>query len=176
MDGATNRKGTALPRTKYATDVERIKRNVVVDENGCWIWQLHLSPGGYGYVKIGPRSARVQVMSHRLSYMAFVGEIPEGLQLDHLCRVRACCNPAHLEPVTCRENLLRGETYAAANVAKSECPQGHPYVAENLRKNKPGRNCRECHREYMRDYNARPEVRAAKRARRARRAAGIEAA
>ena len=92
---------------------------------------------------------------HRVAYEAAVGPIPEGLQLDHLCRNTLCTNPAHLEPVTCRENLLRGNTLQAANAAKTHCPYGHPYAGENLRVRRLksgglGRSCRECARVFGR--------------------------
>ncbi len=76
----------------------------IVDENGCWIWQRHTVPSGYGRIK---RDGRVQ-LAHRVFYAERYGPIPRGLQLDHLCRVRACVNPEHLEPVTCAENVRRG--------------------------------------------------------------------
>jgi hypothetical protein len=149
---------------KYATDADRIRQNVVEDENGCWIWQRFITPYGYGQTAIptyGPTFRMRTVHAHRVSYEAFVGPIPEGLVIDHLCRVRACSNPAHLEPVTSRENLMRGETLAAANVIKTHCPQGHAYTAGNLRGNRSGRSCRECHKAYMASYNYRRALRAA---------------
>lgn len=91
---------------------------------GCWLWAAYVNPDGYG--EFWPTTDR-HVGAHRYSYELNVGPIPEGLHIDHLCRVRNCVNPAHLEPVTCRENLLRGDTFQAANAAKTHCPQGHPY-------------------------------------------------
>jgi hypothetical protein len=71
----------------------------------CWVWVGRLNRNGYGRVALGGR----EPMAHRASYEAHVGPIPEGLVLDHLCRVRCCINPRHLEPVTVQENTLRGE-------------------------------------------------------------------
>jgi len=88
--------------------------------------------------------------AHRLSYETEIGPIPEGLELDHLCRVRSCVNPLHLEPVTHQENVRRGE---GANFwrNKTHCPQGHEYTEENTgisnRNNEKCRYCRECKRE-----------------------------
>jgi hypothetical protein len=81
-----------------------VKRITVDDRTGCWLWDGYISTTGYGSIKFQGRIGSV----HRLSYESFVGPIPEGLQIDHLCRVRACCNPEHLEPVTSRENTIRG--------------------------------------------------------------------
>jgi hypothetical protein len=85
----------------------------VVEDRGfvtsCWIWQLSCLPNGYG-VGYDEATQRTE-LAHRVQYRKHVGEIPEGLDLDHLCRIRECCNPSHLEPVTRSENLRRG--YAA---------------------------------------------------------------
>lgn len=78
---------------------------VVSPLDECWVWCARTNRNGYGRLRVGGR----ELMAHRLAYEALVGPIPEGLVLDHLCRVRLCINPAHLEPVTVRENTLRGE-------------------------------------------------------------------
>ncbi|MCZ6447620.1 MAG: HNH endonuclease signature motif containing protein [Alphaproteobacteria bacterium] len=89
-------------------------------------------------------------MAHRFSYETLVGPIPEGLILDHLCRVRSCCNPSHSEAVTHRVNILRGDGITAINARKLFCKRGHPLFGENLRPQNPetryGRICRACHR------------------------------
>lgn len=133
-----------------------------VDKNGpipeyapqlgpCWLWKSGLNVGGYGAFQVG----RGKRAAHRFSYELLVGPIPVGLQLDHLCRVTACVNPAHLEPVTCRENLLRGETWQARNAAKTHCPQGHPYDAANTVTEISGsRSCRTCRNERKRAKRA----------------------
>ncbi len=122
---------------------ERIRTNVSVDDDGCWIWQLRcMRKGGYGLITVagGPK------LAHRVSYEVFVGPIPSGLQIDHLCRVRLCVNPDHLEPVTARENIMRSPfAPAAINARKTHCPQGHEYTPENTyRQHHGGRLCRTC--------------------------------
>lgn len=113
------------------------------DAGGCWLWGGFTEPKGYGRFQVGG-AAR---LAHRISYELHVGPIPDGLVLDHLCRVRNCVNPEHLEPVTSRENTLRGETPAAANVTKTHCLRGHEFTAENTRATlKGGRSCRACER------------------------------
>lgn len=97
------------PRPVSEADVARIRARVVIDENGCWVWQGSINAAnGYGYARAGNRIRSV----HRLLYEALVGDVPPGLVLDHLCRNAPCANPAHLEPVTQRTNLLRGESPA----------------------------------------------------------------
>jgi hypothetical protein len=113
-----------------------------VDKSGeCWIWTAALDQDGYGKCRYGGSVQR----AHRVAWDMLVGPIPDGLHLDHLCRVRACVNPMHLEPVTNRVNLLRGDTHAARNAAKTHCPKGHEYTDENTqRKSNGSRICRTC--------------------------------
>lgn len=115
----------------------------------CWVFTGAKSTNGYGRASVGGRRENggrlVQV--HRAVYEVLVGPIPEGLELDHLCGNRACYNPAHLEPVTHRENLLRGAGIAARNARKTECPHGHPYDEANTFITRRGtRSCRTCNR------------------------------
>lgn len=114
---------------------------------GCWLWNGSIN-NGYGRVWLG---GKAPLLVHRVAYSVLVGPIPEGLTIDHLCRQPSCVNPAHLEPVTQRENLLRGETIAAHNARKTHCSRGHEFTPENtaLRKDKNGclcRRCRQCER------------------------------
>ena len=114
----------------------------------CWIWLGGTNAGGYGRVNPGGGDCMV----HRLSYEQFIGAIPGGLELDHLCRVRLCCNPAHLEPVTHQENDLRGLSISAVNATKTHCIRGHAFDQENTyiypaSSRKAGRRaCRACQR------------------------------
>lgn len=90
---------------RYTTrsTVDRIADRITIDSNGCWIWQGCCNRGGYGQVNAGDKTR----LTHRVTYEHYVGPVPDGLELDHLCRVRRCCNPDHLEPVTRSENMLR---------------------------------------------------------------------
>jgi len=111
---------------------------------GCWQWTGAVGAGGKegGYAQM--RDAGRTLYAHRLSYETLVGIVPDGLHLDHLCRNRRCVNPLHLEPLTCRENLLRGEGASAKNAVKTHCKHGHPLSGKNLRMNAGKRVCRLC--------------------------------
>jgi hypothetical protein len=108
--------------------------------NGCWVFTDSLDKDGYGRMRCGDKKVR----THRLSYEIFIGSIPEGMVIDHLCRNRSCANPDHLEAVTTKENILRGETgHILKN--KTHCPQGHEYNKVNTRVKPTGhRSCKEC--------------------------------
>lgn len=116
-----------------------------VDRRGddeCWPW---LSSSTYGYGRFWLVDKRV--MAHRIAYELLVGEIPDGLVIDHLCRNRGCINPRHMEPVTVRENTLRGVGITAACAARSACVNGHEWTPENTRIVADGtRRCRACAR------------------------------
>jgi hypothetical protein len=116
----------------------------------CWNWTAYRGPGGYGRFSVdGPMR-----MAHRVSYTFFVGPVPGGKQIDHLCRNRGCVNPDHLEPVTNYENVVRGES-GAKQAARTHCPQGHEYAGKNLIVNTNGaRVCRECQNAAQRRQNA----------------------
>lgn len=138
-------------------------------KNECWVWRAGATGRGYGAAYVNGR----QYPAHRLAYSVLRGEIPSGLDLDHLCRNRRCVNPDHLEPVTRRENLLRSPiTLTAQKAAQSECIRGHEFTPENtrIRKSDGTRHCRVCQREserkmkrgqtekrreYMRQYHLR---------------------
>ena len=119
---------------------DRLARKLVIMDTGCIEWTGSKNDKGYGTFYDGLGSS---VMAHRWSYENLVGPIPAGRYLDHLCRNRACVNPSHPEPVTQRENLLRGSTIPAANATKTHCPSGHPYSGGNLY-TPPGTNSRLC--------------------------------
>lgn len=119
----------------------------IVCESGCWEWVGGKSGTGYGCWKVNGKTRR----AYRVMYERAKGPVPEGKELDHLCRNRLCVNPDHLEPVTRRENVLRGISPSAVHARKTHCHQGHPFTPENTalwnRKNgTQTRVCRTCRR------------------------------
>lgn len=126
----------------------KIQRDPVT---GCWLWTAALQNKGYGRVRIGDR----EFLAHRAAYLLYVGPIPEGLTLDHLCRTPRCVNPEHLEPVTQRENNLRGTGASAVNAVKTHCLRGHEFTSENTYVRPGGqRMCRVCRRIREREHYA----------------------
>ena len=135
---------------------ERFFNKVMPEPNsGCWLWTGAMNNTGYGAFWFNGRITK----AHRASYELFVGKIPDGLQLDHLCRIRCCVNPEHLEPVTGSENVKRGLTPAINRLresSKTHCPQGHEYNEENTYVTAAGwRKCRQCRKAASKRYHAR---------------------
>ena len=135
---------------------DRLEASIERESNSdCWLWTKHITSNGYAQMRIGCKADndRKNVYAHRVSYEIYKGKIPNGLTIDHLCRVRSCVNPDHLEAVTLRENLARGETLAARNLAKTHCPRGHRYDDENTHTDKNGRrHCLACNRMRQKIY------------------------
>lgn len=127
----------------------------VIKTETCWLWSASCGHG-YGRFSVNRKS----VIAHRFAYELLVGPIPDGLVLDHLCRVTRCVNPTHLEPVTTRENTMRGALPAIAslqNIDKTHCKYGHPLFGENLYvppAHPTYRRCRQCARDRVQKYEA----------------------
>ena len=118
-------------------------------EGACWIWRGGLMHNGYGRFNLPPTELkRPSAAAHRLAYELLIGPVPDSLDMDHLCRVRACVNPAHLEPVTRSENLRRSEsTVIGSNIRKTHCIRGHSLTDAHIVITKLGivkRHCRPC--------------------------------
>lgn len=111
-----------------------------IKKNGCWEWFGGDTGCGYRHISIKEKSQK----AHRWVYEALVGNVPTGLFLDHLCRNRACVNPAHLEPVTQRINVLRGDGLTSQNARKTHCKHGHEFTEENIYRNPPNSHNRAC--------------------------------
>ena len=121
---------------------KELQAKIVIDDSGCWLWQGYLNQG-YGTAYLN----RKRTKAHRLIYELLVGKIPDGMCTDHLCRVRACVNPAHIEIVTNKVNILRGIGYTAQQARQTVCKKGHPLSAENLYVGPKGfRVCKICKR------------------------------
>ena len=124
-------------------DVERFWRRVVKTET-CWLW-TGLLQDGYGRFFLSTQQ-RNHRQAHRVAYHLLVGEVVTTLQIDHLCRVRHCVNPAHLELVTPWVNTMRGKSFSAVNAGATHCVHGHPFDTTNTGYNRGWRVCRECRR------------------------------
>jgi hypothetical protein len=121
--------------------VERFVESFLFDEDECWYWMGPIDRKGYGRFN----TALGRFSAHRYSYMLWIGPIAEGLELDHLCRHRDCVNPAHLEAVTHRVNVLRSQAPPARQARQTHCKNGHPFNGDNLIIDSLGRRvCRAC--------------------------------
>lgn len=149
-----------ITRTTEKTPVGwRLMLKTRISPEGCWLWTGYLDPGGYARVTIDD----VRTVAHRVSWEYFVGPIPEGLTIDHRCRQRSCINPYHLEVVSLRDNILRGNATGAVNARKTQCSKGHPLSGPNLYTTPQGRRiCRVCRRvnarRRMRAWRAKPKA------------------
>jgi len=141
---------------KYKTPSMRFYERVeMIPEAGCWIWLGSYSGSGYGAfsLTIGPYKSLTE--AHRASYWMFKGPIPKGMHIDHLCKVKQCVNPYHLDCVTPRENIMRSCSPSAINVAKTHCIVGHPFSKENTYWHKNKRGCRICRKNQWEDFKSR---------------------
>ncbi len=123
--------------------LERFLDKFEADARGCWRWLRAKSVKGYGIFWDGTR----QVRAHRAAYEHFVGPIPTGMVIDHLCNNPSCVNPGHMKVTTNRENILRGSSPTAQNARKRRCDNGHLFAGDNLYTAPSGRRgCRICRR------------------------------
>lgn len=130
---------------------ERLDEQTAKSATGCWLWTGTLDGKGYGTIGVKRSDGTWRTAkAHRVSYETHVGPIPDGLELDHLCRVRRCVRPDHLEPVTSQVNTLRGEGPAAAHAAKTHCVRGHEFTPANTKIRPGGRECLACARQTRR--------------------------
>ncbi len=123
---------------------DRLMRRITISESGCWQWTGAIDASGYGRIGIGRRGEGVNY-THRVAYELFVGPIPKGRDLDHLCRNRPCCNPEHLEAVERLVNVARG--LRGKGYRLTHCKQGHEFTPENTRVSARQRRCITCARE-----------------------------
>lgn len=134
-----DRSGRRAPRRGYSYSCIEEDRD---HGTPCWIWQGPTYGNGYAAVSFDGRPK----LGHRYVYERLVGPIPEGLVIDHLCRVRECVNPAHLEPVTDRENILRGVGMSAKWAVATHCLRGHELNDDTVSIVQGARRCKLCDR------------------------------
>jgi hypothetical protein len=133
------------------SDEDRFWANVEKTES-CWVWTAGRFTEGYGGFRVDGRTRR----AHRVAYELLIGPIAHGLVLDHLCGNPSCVNPAHLEPVTNRLNVLRGSGHTAVNARKTHCIHGHEFTPQNTyRDRRAKRHCVECGRIRSREHQRR---------------------
>lgn len=138
------RRACRAPEERFLAKVDKTET--------CWLWHGASKASGYGVMRIGPASAGM-VYVHRFSYELYVGPIPDGLQIDHLCRVRNCVNPSHLEPVTLQVNVMRSDHPIAIRRRTGLCKWGHPITPDNTYLRADGTTeCLPCRRERAREY------------------------
>jgi len=127
------------------------------DFTECWTWTAYLMRTGYG---VFGSEGRRTMLAHRYAYTSLIGPIPDGLEMDHLCRNRACVNPWHLEPVPHAVNVARG--LGGINMSsRTHCAQGHPFDEQNTRLDRGARQCRACRAASDKRRKRKPEERRA---------------
>lgn len=137
----------------WSHPIKRVVARTRVGLGGCWLYLGTINEQGYGKVGESRDGIKRSHRVHRYMYEHYVRPLSPSETLDHLCRVRSCWNPLHLEPVTRGENVLRGVGPSAQNARKVGCPRGHPFSGQNLYTNPRtrARQCRTCnHDRYLR--------------------------
>ncbi len=144
-----------MPQFKNTLHSRFLSKVQKLPYDGCWIWTARKTPKGYGYLAAFYCSKIQNYISqpaHRIAYQLYVGQIPNGFHVDHLCRNPSCVNPCHLEAVTCKENVRRG----LRSALKTQCPKGHPWIPENQHMERNGRRrCKICRVMYSKQQHER---------------------
>lgn len=139
--------------------LDRIRGAVVEDEHGCWRYVGYVRPDGYVSMSVAGR----RTYGHRAAFEAAQGPIPVGYEVDHICSVRSCLNPAHLRAVPPRVNVLAGTGPTAVNAARQQCVNGHPFTPDNtyryMHGGSPHRGCRACRADARARYASRKRTR-----------------
>lgn len=125
-----------------------LRRFFKISKSGCWLYQMYLTPRGYGRINVDKKCH----FAHRYFYQTLVGEIPKGLVIDHICRVRRCVNPQHLRVVTLFDNIMCGVGFGAKNARKKRCLRGHKFRDVTWAAKKKKRYCIACDRVWRRNY------------------------
>jgi len=131
---------------KLMCDEARFMQSWEYNDTGCWEWQKSLNYAGYGQFHIGSRkdNSRKMIRAHKYSFETFAGDIPKGMQIDHVCSNRKCVNYEHLRVVTPRENVLCSNSFVADNARKTHCKNGHEFSKQNTYLKYDKRHCKEC--------------------------------
>jgi len=132
------------------------ERIIPLTESGCWIWMGWVNDSGYGMIRRQKNNVKEHIRVHRYVYELLNEPIPKNMTIDHLCRVRLCVNPHHMEIVSPVENVMRGESRAAKAARRDTCAKGHPYTLLNFVARSDGyRGCRICTEVFYQQRNER---------------------
>ena len=123
------------------------RRHMPEPNTGCWLWIGGLKPDGYA--RFNTRKT-----GHQMSFEHWIGKVPEGKEIDHICNMRCCVNPKHLQAITHKENIAKSGAWEF-NRKKTNCPKGHPYSGDNLYVLGTNRQCKICRRAYVKAYRLR---------------------